>query len=515
MLWRLQRTFFAAQGIEAWRQGIVPHYVTSNAFIADAYARVIAAYLGERLAGLADAGQPVHIVELGAGSGRFASLLLKRLSTLTRRMGPAAPAWKLVMTDLADRNVAFWREHPGLRPFVERGVLDFARFDVEHDREITLAESGETLRPGTLVNGLVVLGNYFFDGIPLDVFGIEGGQLRESLVTVSSSQAEPDPEDPAMLARISLAFESRPAEPDGYYEDPAFDRILRAYMERLANTSVHFPIAGLRCCKLLRELSGGHLLLLTGDKGYIRDEDLLDRGEPGLAVHGSFSMSVDYHAIGEYFRGAGGQVLQPRHRHESLLVVGFVLGGDHPATRETYAEAVGQFGPDDFFSLSQMAEKQMAEKQPEGAGIHQLLALVRLGLGDPRMVTKCIPVLAELVGAASSREKLEVFHALEQAWHLYYHLGEDDDLPFELGRLLYRMDYYSEGLRYFERSLDLYGPNPHTLFNMSLCHFYLQQREAALDCVARTLALQPNHQGARGLRIELRAWERDERGLGL
>jgi hypothetical protein len=39
MLWELQREFFARQGVEAWRQGAVPHYITSNPFIASAYAQ--------------------------------------------------------------------------------------------------------------------------------------------------------------------------------------------------------------------------------------------------------------------------------------------------------------------------------------------------------------------------------------------------------------------------------------------------------------------------------------------
>lgn len=506
LLWRLQRTFFAAQGIEAWRQGIVPHYITSNAFIADAYARVVAAYLGERLATLVDAGQPITIVELGAGSGRFASLFLKRLTALTKRMGPAAAGWRLVMTDLAERNVGFWREHAGLREFVDRGVLDFGRFDVEHDKEIRLVVSGETIGPGTLVNGLIVLGNYFFDGIPLDVFAVEGGQLKESLVTVTSSRTERDLEDPTVLERVTLGYENRPATAKGYYDDPAFNAILEDYQRRLADTSVHFPIAGLRCCKLLRAWSRGQLLMITGDKGYIHDEDLLDRGPPGLAMHGSFSMSVDYHAIAAYFRAAGGQVFAPRHRHDSLLCVGFLLGEDvegFQATREAFADTIGEFGADDFFSLT-----QLIEKHTEGGTIAQLLALVRLGLGDPRMLMKAMPALSELVQTASSRDKLELFQAIERTWQLYYHLGEDEDVPFELGRLLYRMDYYPEALLYYGRSLELYGDNQHTLFNMALCHYYLQQRELALECVERVLVLDANHGAARALKIELQAWTR-------
>ena len=59
-----------------------------------------------------------------------------------------------------------------------------------------------------------------------------------------------------MLGRVSLSFEYKKMKAEGYYEDPTFNKILQGYQERLGNTSVHFPIAGLQVCKLLRELSG-------------------------------------------------------------------------------------------------------------------------------------------------------------------------------------------------------------------------------------------------------------------
>jgi hypothetical protein len=41
LLWRLQQGFYDAQGAQAWSAGIVPHYITSNTWIADAYAKVV------------------------------------------------------------------------------------------------------------------------------------------------------------------------------------------------------------------------------------------------------------------------------------------------------------------------------------------------------------------------------------------------------------------------------------------------------------------------------------------
>src|SRR5262245_60566607 len=39
-LWRVQREYFDRVGIEAWRRGEVPHYITNNPGLAGAYAEV-------------------------------------------------------------------------------------------------------------------------------------------------------------------------------------------------------------------------------------------------------------------------------------------------------------------------------------------------------------------------------------------------------------------------------------------------------------------------------------------
>jgi hypothetical protein len=39
-IWDLQRRYYEQAGAKAWGSGVVPHYVTSNAFIAQSYARI-------------------------------------------------------------------------------------------------------------------------------------------------------------------------------------------------------------------------------------------------------------------------------------------------------------------------------------------------------------------------------------------------------------------------------------------------------------------------------------------
>ncbi|HMA37215.1 MAG TPA: SAM-dependent methyltransferase, partial [Chloroflexia bacterium] len=247
-LWQWQRDFFTEQGIAAWRQGIVPHYITSNPFIAQAYARVVLGFLRDSLADTRrplDLRRPVYVIELGGGSGRFAYHFLQKFLPLWQQSRLHAIPITYVLTDFAARTVAYWQAHPALQPFVAAGVLDFACYDLERDQHLTLLHSGVVLAPGTVANPLVVLANYFFDSLPQDAFCVGDGRLCESLVTLTSPTPEPEPPGLGILERVRVIYRPQPA-PAPYYDDPDLDAILQAYPAQVAATTWLFPSVALR-----------------------------------------------------------------------------------------------------------------------------------------------------------------------------------------------------------------------------------------------------------------------------
>jgi tetratricopeptide (TPR) repeat protein len=494
----------------AWRQGTVPHYITSNPFMANAYARVVLGFLCDCQAGPAPLvpDQPLYIVELGAGSGRFAFHFLKKLQGWQARSAFQELPVKYVMTDFARPTIDAWQAHPWLRPLVAQGLLDYAQFDVVADQELKLIHSGEILAPGTVGNPLVVIANYFFDSIPQDAFYINEGKLYESLVTMTAPN---DLADSELLKQIEISYEQRPVDGD-YYDDPACNHILRGYQERLTDTFLLFPCAAIDGLRRLGRLSQGRLLLLSADKGYHRAADLQGRGPAGITVHGSFSMMVNYHALGQYVRHQGGQALGTDRRHNSLNVSAFILGEPSSGaveTRQAYTAAIEQFGPDDFYTL-----KKGIEKIYDTLTLPQLLAYLRLSGWDANILLGCFPTLLGRVDSLSEAEREALSEAIQQVWDIYYPIGEERDLAFELGMLVYGMANYAEALEFFRRSLSLYGRDASTAYNIGMCHYGLGQVAAALAWVGQALKIDPSFDAARemwsSIQAEIRLYDAGE-----
>lgn len=153
LLWRLQRAFYETKGVSPWSEGIVPNFVTTNSFVARAYARIALGLLRDAFtpeaSAAADPAEPLYIIELGAGHGKLAYLVVE---TLLRYRGffPANGVagglpFRYVITDAFAPSVQAWRAMPVLREFFDLGVLDVAVFDAERDTQV---RRGELVRGG-------------------------------------------------------------------------------------------------------------------------------------------------------------------------------------------------------------------------------------------------------------------------------------------------------------------------------------------------------------------------------
>ena len=130
-------SFYDRKGPDSWSQGIVPHFITCNSFIGRSYAKVnlflcnwinsVTFAFAKVLLGFIrdcmkpgakmplDPNEPLYVIELGAGSGKFSYLMLKALHELREISDFPVDKIIYVMTDFTESNFNFWRDHAALK----------------------------------------------------------------------------------------------------------------------------------------------------------------------------------------------------------------------------------------------------------------------------------------------------------------------------------------------------------------------------------------------------------------
>jgi tetratricopeptide (TPR) repeat protein len=496
-IWQLQNEYFVTRGIEAWRFGEVPHYVTSNPAIANSYAEIIFAFWRDRQR-LAprDGDAPLTICELGAGSGRFAFHLLRRLDALCGQAGVPPQAFRYVLSDAADANLEFWRRHPCFEPWFAERRLDLATFDLTQPGSLALQLSGASIGPGSLNAPLVLIANYVFDSIAPELYRFKDRRADAGMVSLTLDEDPAALDAAALLAGLELHTDYQEImEPP--YAEAWLQRLFDEYRHALHDTHLLFPAAGLRALRRLAEFSSAGMLILSADKGTHRLADLDGQEPPPVVRHGSVSLAVNYHAFTRACEHGGGLALVPSRRHRSIDVIGLLMLPDaarHEETQRAYQRHVRDFGPDDFYSTIGHARKTVAQMPFEA-----ILAYLQLSRHDGRQFAHCLPRLMELVAELDTAARQELIEAVEHVWEMYFPLGEPFDLANGIAGLLYAMQDFERALLFYERSMAIYGPDTGTLCNIASCYQRLGEHTIAAAVAHRILEYDPDNAAAKSL----------------
>ena len=494
VIWRLQRDFYAQRGLKAWNEDLVPSYITNNPFIAEIYAGLVAAFLQDCMShpqhGSAALSHenPLRILELGAGTGKFSYLFLRKLTALLQSNNMPLHLVRYCMTDTAETLLTEWRENSYLKEFVGSGILEFEIFQAGQQSD--LKHSGP----------LVVIANYVFDSLPQDAFAIENGGIDEILVTTS---AVSDVETP-FLKDLRFSYRNSAIGQQRYAED-SFNHILEQYRTRFSVATVLFPASALQTLQQLSGPSDGRMLVLVADKGVTHEEDLpLAPLEPSLEFHAGgrvFSQQVNFDAIGKYFLHEGGEALLPSKHFTSLNLCAFIQRNpddNFPATRKAYDQATSAFGPDDLFALMSWLNAYLEE-----ISLPQALALLRLTRWDTVAFTRLFPVMARHARNAHG-ERIDLRDAVLNTWENHYPLTKDENvLAFYCGVILLELRFFQEAYSMFRKSQQLYAPSATTSYNLGLCCLGLGRSREALELLLDACNLDPSFEPAQQSRFKL------------
>jgi hypothetical protein len=530
-LWKLMMSFYDRKGVESWSHGIVPHFITSNTFISKSYVKVLQGFLTDCLRPNAampvDVNEPLYIVELGTGAGKFSYFLMKALEEMKDVCDFPVEKIVYVMTDFTEANFSFWRNHSALKKYFDSGRLDAGIFNAVNDHEIKLWKSGKVLGPGSCKNPIVVVANYLFDTLYHDIFQVDHGVLKEGLVSTGSRfSEEPDPLHPDIIERLDNLYRYDEVIRPVYYEEEEGDekhiqRILDWYKNAFqsAGASILMPIGALRALRHLATFSNGRMLVISGDKGNNNPEQFVGLQDPHIAVHGSFSLMVNYHAIGAWFTSRGGFALHNPQEEASLKVSTFVLApegymdssvddasflGDKlaevdnqrirkfPYLRQAFVDFVDQFGPNDFFVL-QKSLKEDVTSPP----LRTVVSLLKLGDWDPDVFFKFRDVILSSAPSCGIKLRNDLCRGIPRVWENYYQLDTDKDIAFEIGRFYYGVREYAKALEFYLESTRLIGEHHVTFHNQGLCYYSLDNMEMAKENFSKAYGLCPEYDKAK------------------
>jgi len=496
LIWQMQLDYYHKAGISAWRSGEVPHYITSNPVVGKTYAELFLALLRD-LSLKGKTTETVYLMELGVGHGRLCYHFLKHFEKYYENSALRLPPVCYVLSDFTESNLGFWKTHPRLQPYLEKGWLDFALFNAESDTEIKLRNSGKLLDTESLEQPIVVVANYFFDTIPQELFRIQKGKIEQALLGISSEHDKEKTDPAQLIGSLKLEYDYEEANYPIYPNERKLNTLLHFYQKHLSDSHLLFPHVGIRCLKKLKSLSKAGLVLLSADKGEHHLSNLDHRSAPKLKTHGSFSLIVNYHALKLYCENEGGTSLFPRHQHTSLDLCCLLFLHEASSYLETinaYDKFVQDYGPDDYFNLKKLVEKSLGS-----LSYRNIIAVTRLSGYDAQIFQQMLPDLSTQLETISNNERWNLLHIIPRIWDTYFPLREAEDFALNLGNLLLNLQFYKEAILYYEKSIVTYGKKEHVLYSIALCYCLLDDFNAARPFVTELIRFTPDNNALREL----------------
>lgn len=484
-LWRMQREYFDKESINAWVNQ-VPFYITSNPFIAHCYAQLVLNFVLDWTQKYPDSKQHTfYILELGTGSGRFSFFVIKTLMELLSTLNLMGIRICYVMSDVTRNNINYYEKHPALLPYIEKGLIDFAIYNMEVDKPITLLRQRIHLDAKTLQNPLIVFANYIFDTISHDAFTVHDKKLYELLISLKTEASNLKDNRPINLDKMETVYHIREIKPD-YYADPVLNQALEEYKKNLHESSFLFPIGSINAIKYLKKISNNKLFLISSDKGYSTIKSLDYHGHPSLSFHGSFSLMVNFHALGHYFNNTGGDFFMQTSRKgikTSVFCDGFKLA-ELPHTQLAIQQYVEGFSPADYFTLHRRVSDSFQECDLDTIASH-----MHLTRWDPHMYLKIKGRIISLLNEADS-DTVEFMSAnMRKLAANFYHLPQTECVLFEIGVFFHAIKKYQEALDYYQQSQPFIGEQFSLHYNIALCQHQLGKNAEALQSFKHAYAL--------------------------
>ncbi len=496
-LWRIHDSYFAGRGGAAWSQGEIPSMATSSYAMARQQAKLVLALVGELEAeGALEPGDPVRILEVGSGSGKFAAMFLRALE---RGCGEAGAALlgriRYMLSDYSETNLKDALGDPEIARRASEGLVAPALLDLRRPAEIRALDG----RP-VEERFAVAIANYVCCVTPLKILQKtrEGFLERRVKIAIDADPREGESPEaaaarlleglvgnatrPALMNALSLAFDWQPVDLARALPDPVHRRALEASVASFDEATPQYPFAFLEFVRTLRRrlLPGG--MLAVNDYGTCDAFDLDGRHERAPVHYGNtLNHGADFPVIEEFCRAEGLAIERTRNPLLSVQTAAIRLAA---ATTPRFHKAFHKIcvRDNDGQTLLELRTAAVAAREadpasaarlyrralrldPDSAEIHFDLGQMCFASGHPRLALRY----------------LRRGRALDPEAKL--------DFAFQLGRVYVRLNKNKKARRAFEESLRK-EENASTHANLGIALENLGLKKAAYRSFRRALEIE-------------------------
>jgi len=505
LIWRIHDAYFAARGIDAWNQGEVPFFSTSNYGSATQHARFLADIVTSQVeAGRLTADQEVWVLEVGSGLGRFAANFLRALELSAGDAGREAFARvRYVLSDYSEKNLRQACDTHHLKAHVEAGRVVPALYDLREPRHLKRLDGREIASPLTLV-----IANYVCCVVPLKNLQWRGAdgwyeQWLEVKMTIEDRQSHWPTEElvDEILSnptREGLVKEHLKVDYDwrkmglGEVYDKALHRdVLTATARDLPNATIGYPHGFLDFVEGVQRFLAPGGVVLVNDYGSIEKKELAGLTERRPQIYGnSIANSINFAVFDAFAEVAGWHLVRSRDLLGSLHTAALRpevpwTPREHQSFERNYLQSRAG---DDILDYSAIA-KGCTEKKEHDRAL--------------RFYRRCLEIEPESADflyragdAAIDAGHYDMAVRYLEAGRGFNAPDSGLDFEFQLGRATCLQQDYKAAIAWYEKALKNEN-HPTTWTNLGVLYESDGRLEDAFRCFKKAMEIDPTYERAR------------------
>lgn len=514
ILWRIHDAYFAARGIDAWNQGEVPFYSTSNY----ATARQHAGFLTDLVMSQIEQGRledddPIWVLEVGSGLGRFASNFLRALEVASGPIGADIfSRIRYVLSDYSERSLREALRTGGLKPFVETGHIVPALFDLRDPSRLVFLDgaTGPDGRNAADNAGKaplqMVIANYVCCVVPLKNMqhkladgwyeqwvrvetNLEDGIARAPGDIIDEMLANPTRE--GMVKKLGIHLEWRERPLDLVYPRELHQRILSDLVADIGDATIGYPHGFIEFVDAVSRFLAPGGVVLVNDYGAIDKKDLKGLSERRSQIYGnSIANSINFSVFDSFAAVTTWELLRTRDPLDSLHTA-ILRPGIPWSDRERqgfYRNYVQWRGGDDILDFTHTA-RQYAEKKDWERALRFWKRCIELEPENPDHYYRAGDAAIDGGHYDLAIRYLEHGLGISSADHSH-------DFEFQLGRATCLAQDYKSSITWYERALTKEN-HPTTWTNLGVLYESDGRFADAFRCFKRAMEIDPKYARAR------------------